>query len=91
MLLGNVRLPEEKVRGDLFAQRNANHVGVERMRKLFKTYGREAIENIIDEILDRSEARARELLAKLPQGTYSFEDQLDDVMAGLHFPRARRR
>lgn len=77
ILLGNVRLPE-KVRGDLFAQRNANHVGVERIRKLFATYGEGAIEDIIEEILDRSEARTRELIAKLPHGTYRFDDQLDD-------------
>jgi N-methylhydantoinase B len=77
IVLGNVRLPD-KVRGDLYAQRNANHVGAERMRKLYQTYGKEVIEDIIDEILDRSEARTRELLALLPQGTYSFEDQIDD-------------
>jgi N-methylhydantoinase B len=77
IILGNVRLPE-KVRGDLFAQRNANHVGAERLRKLVKTYGRDVFENIIEEILDRSEARTRELLAALPQGTYSYEDQIDD-------------
>ncbi|TDR92938.1 hydantoinase B/oxoprolinase family protein [Enterovirga rhinocerotis] len=77
IILGNVRLPD-KVRGDLFAQRNANHVGAERFRKLVRAYGRDAFENIIEEILDRSEARTRELLAALPQGTFSFEDQIDD-------------
>lgn len=81
IILGNVRLPD-KVRGDLFAQRNANHVGVERMRKLFKSYQHQSIDDIIEEILDRSEVRARELLSKLPQGTYSFEDQLDDYGPG---------
>ncbi|MCY2965494.1 MAG: hydantoinase B/oxoprolinase family protein, partial [Planctomycetota bacterium] len=60
----------------------ANHVGAERVRKLFATYGRQVIEDIIGEILDRSEARTRELLAGLPQGTYSFEDQLDDYGPG---------
>src|SRR4051812_20770113 len=64
LILGNVRLPD-KVRGDLFAQRNANHVGAERMRKLFQAYGQDVIEDIIEEIIDRSEARTRELLAAL--------------------------
>lgn len=81
IILGNVRLPE-KVRGDLFAQRNANHVGAERLRKLISTQGRGQFDAIVDEILNRSEARARELLAALPQGTFSFDDQLDDYGPG---------
>jgi len=81
ILLGNVRLPE-KVRGDLFAQRNANHVGAERLRGLISDLGLEQFDAIVEEILSRSEARARELLAALPQGTFSFEDQLDDYGPG---------
>jgi N-methylhydantoinase B len=81
ILLGNVRLPE-KVRGDLFAQRNANHVGAERLRGLISDLGLEQFDAIVEEILHRSEARARELLAALPQGTFSFEDQLDDYGPG---------
>jgi N-methylhydantoinase B len=81
ILLGNVRLPE-KVRGDLFAQRNANHVGAERLRKLIAGHSLEQFELIVEEILSRSEARTRELLAALPQGTFSFEDQIDDYGPG---------
>jgi N-methylhydantoinase B len=81
MILGNVRIPE-KVRGDLLAQRNANHVGAQRFRRLLDDYGTELIENAIEEILDRSEARGRELIRALPEGTYSFEDQLDDYGPG---------
>jgi N-methylhydantoinase B len=77
VVLGNVRIPE-KVRGDLLAQRNANHVGTQRLRRLFADYGEEMIEGAIDEILNRSEARARELIRALPEGRYSFDDQLDD-------------
>ena len=81
IVLGNVRLPE-KVRGDLFAQRNANHVGAERLRKLISDHGLEQFDALVEEILNRSEARTRELLAALPQGTFSFEDQLDDYGPG---------
>jgi N-methylhydantoinase B len=81
IILGNVRLPE-KVRGDLFAQRNANHVGADRLRKLIASHGLDQFDAIVDEILNRSEARTRELLAALPQGTYSFEDQMDDYGPG---------
>lgn len=77
VILANVRLPE-KVRGDLLAQRNANHVGSERLRKLFAQNGDELMADAIEEILDRSEARARELIAAIPKGKYSFDDQMDD-------------
>ncbi|MGH7071057.1 MAG: hydantoinase B/oxoprolinase family protein [Acetobacteraceae bacterium] len=81
VILGNVRLPD-KMRGDLLAQRNANHVGSERLLQLFRQYGEEEVEEIIDEILARSEARARELLRAVPEGTYCFEDQMDDYGPG---------
>lgn len=77
VILANVRLPE-KVRGDFLAQRNANHVGARRLLRLYAEYGENVIESAIEEILRRSEARARELLRALPEGTYSFEDCLDD-------------
>lgn len=77
IILGNVRLPE-KVLGDLKAQQNANFVGVRRVVELFTEVGVEAMDPIIEAILDRSEARARELIAALPNGVYSFDDKLDD-------------
>lgn len=81
MILGNVRIPE-KVRGDLLAQRNANHVGTQRFRGLYADYGAALIEDTIEEILERSEARGRELIGALPEGTYSFDDQMDDYGPG---------
>lgn len=77
VILGNVRIPE-KVRGDLRAQRNANSVGVSRIRGLFSEYGRDQIDRLMEAILDQSEARARELIRAMPPGTYSFDDQFDD-------------
>jgi N-methylhydantoinase B len=81
VILGNVRIPE-KVRGDLLAQRNANHLGTQRLTRLYADYGEDVIETAIEEILDRSEARAKALIHALPEGTYSFEDQLDDYGPG---------
>jgi len=81
LILGNSRLPE-KMRGDLMAQRNANHVGGERLRKLHTTYGAATIDTAIEEIIARSEARARELIARLRPGKYSFDDCLDDYGPG---------
>jgi N-methylhydantoinase B len=72
-----VRIPD-KVRGDLMAQRNANHVGAQRFRTLYAAQGPALMEDVIEAILDRSEARGRELIGALPEGTFSFEDQMDD-------------
>ncbi len=81
VILGNVRIPE-KVRGDLMAQRNANHVGTLRFRRLYADHGSALTEDVIEAILNRSEARGRELIGALPEGTYSFEDQMDDYGPG---------
>jgi N-methylhydantoinase B len=81
VILGNVRIPE-KVRGDLRAQRNANYVGSERLRALFRERGRATVLGAIEEILSRSERRTRELIAAIPDGVYSFDDVLDDVGPG---------
>jgi N-methylhydantoinase B len=81
LILGNVRIPE-KVRGDLLAQRNANHVGAERLRALYRQHGTQIVRSAIEEILARSEQRTRELLAAIPDGMYSFDDMLDDVGPG---------
>ncbi len=77
IVLGNVRVPD-KVRGDLLAQHTANLSAAARLQKMFRDYGFETIESAYATILDRSEATMREMLAKVPPGTYSFEDHMDD-------------
>ena len=77
LILGNVRLPEI-VRGDLLAQRNANAVAAEQYADLVGKYGLDLVEAAIDTLLDRSEARMRELIAALPDGTFRHEDFMDD-------------
>jgi N-methylhydantoinase B len=81
VIMGNVRLPE-KLRGDMRAQANANNVGAARLRQLFKQYGYDTMNAYMDAILDHSEKRTRELLSKIPEGTYSFDDQFDDYGPG---------
>lgn len=78
LILGNVRLPEI-VKGDLLAQRNTNAVGAQRLVKMMRDYGQEAVEATIEEILQRSEARMRELIAEIPDGRYVNEDFMDDA------------
>jgi N-methylhydantoinase B len=77
IVLGNVRVPD-KVRGDLLAQHTANLTASERLAKLFADCGADTVTRAYAAILERSEATMRELLAKVPAGTYSFEDRMDD-------------
>ena len=77
LILGNVRLPAI-VRGDLLAQRNANAVAAERYAGLVARHGSDLVETAIEAILDQSEARMRELISALPDGSWSHEDFMDD-------------
>ncbi len=81
MILANVRVPE-KVEGDLRAQANANRAGVTRLAGLYAEHGAATAEAAYDVILDRTEARMRELIGAIPDGTYSFDDRLDDYGPG---------
>ena len=81
MVLGNVRMPD-KVRGDLLAQHTANLAAAERFQQLFADFGIDTVEAACGEILARSERIMREHLAKVPAGTYSFEDRMDDYGPG---------
>ena len=81
IVLGNVRMPD-KVRGDLLAQHTANLTAAERLAKMFRDCGTETVERAYEAILERSEKSMREALAKVPAGTYSFEDHMDDYGPG---------
>jgi N-methylhydantoinase B len=81
VILGNVRVPD-KLLGDLKAQRNANFVGGRRFLELFDEYSEEVINQVVEEIFDRSETRMRAHIRALPDGSYSFEDWLDDTGPG---------
>jgi N-methylhydantoinase B len=81
IVLGNVRMPD-KVRGDLLAQHTANLTASVRLAAMFRDYGMETVERAYAVILDRSEQNMREALAKVPAGTYSFEDRMDDYGPG---------
>ena len=77
MILSNVRTADER-RGDLRAQQAANETARERLHQLAEKYGVETLTNAVDEIQDYSERRMRSELQELPDGTYEFDDVLDD-------------
>ena len=77
ILRANVRIPEA-VLGDLRAQLAACEVGRRRLAELVESLGVDAYRRLIAELADRAEALTRARLAAIPDGTYSFEDYMDD-------------
>ncbi len=75
--MANVRAKRETA-GDLRAQVAANKLGHRRLESLASKYGSEALNHYIDELLDYTERRTWQEIAKLPQGTFQSEGFLDD-------------
>jgi N-methylhydantoinase B len=77
VILANVRTPRERL-GDLRAQLAANHRGIDRIQSLAARYGALGVNAAMDALILYAERMTRRLIASLPQGTYVFEDQMDD-------------
>ena len=77
LLLANVRTPDER-RADLAAQSGAQVTGARRLAELAGRGGAAALERAAAALMDATYAQARALIAKLPRGTWRFEDALDD-------------
>jgi len=70
----NSRMPDS-LAADLDAECSACLMGARRLAELFERYGRDQIEAAFDAILDATtETYRREILAKIPDGTYVWED-----------------
>ncbi|MBA9006542.1 hydantoinase B/oxoprolinase family protein [Thermomonospora cellulosilytica] len=70
----NSRMPDS-LAGDLDAECSACLMGARRLGELFDRYGRAQVEACFDAILDRTtETFRREILSKIPDGTYVWED-----------------
>ena len=75
--LANVRTPRERA-GDLQAQLAANRIGAERLQELAFRYGMERVRENMSDLLAYSEQLTRHGIRQLPDGTYRYEDVLDD-------------
>ncbi|HEY0580999.1 MAG TPA: hydantoinase B/oxoprolinase family protein [Chloroflexota bacterium] len=74
VMVRNSRLPDS-LRGDLDAEVAACRMGAERVGDLFRRYGKHTVEACFEALLDRTTAIFRdELLSKIPEGTYVWED-----------------
>lgn len=77
LIEANVRVPR-LVLGDLRAQLAACHMGERRVTMLFERYGLPELLERFDALLDYTERLARQAIAALPDGEYTFTDYLDD-------------
>lgn len=70
----NSRMPDS-LAGDLQAEASACLMGSRRVAELFDRYGREVVEAAFDRIVANcTETYRREILSKIPDGTYVWED-----------------
>lgn len=77
MIRSNVRLPDSTI-GDMYAGVAAARVGAKRILELVGKYGRPAVVEAMEELLDYGERMTRAELAKLPKGTFQAEDIIED-------------
>jgi len=77
ILAANTRVPQSNY-GDLNGQINALDLGERRVHALLDDYGEETVTMALDIFGKRAEALMRENIGALPDGTYSFEDYLDN-------------
>jgi N-methylhydantoinase B/oxoprolinase/acetone carboxylase alpha subunit len=85
MILQNVRKPD-LLAGDLQSQIASLEVGAAALRRLADRYGAAGMVEAGARILDMSEAAMRSAIARMPDGTYEFEDFLDDDGVDLGKP-----
>lgn len=76
-ILNNVRTPAER-EGDFAAQFMANTTGVRRMEECIERQGLDMCRTYALALMDYSERITRQAIGTLPDGTYAFEDVLDD-------------
>ena len=77
MILANVRTPIER-EGDLTAQIASNRTGARRLVDLSRKYGVAMVADYMGHLQDYAERMTREAIRQIPDGTYRFEDNMDD-------------
>jgi N-methylhydantoinase B len=77
MFRANVRLPNE-IAGDLAAMSNVFTVGTRGIDALVKRYGKAVLTDCLNEMIAYSERQMRSYIAELADGTYRWEDFIDN-------------
>jgi N-methylhydantoinase B len=73
----NIREPH-KTMGDINSQIASLRVGERGLLRLVARYSVETLLEAVEDLIDYSEARMRKRIAEIPDGTYAWEDVLDD-------------
>lgn len=76
LILANMRVPDERL-GDFHAGMAACQTAEKRIHELVARYGTDTLLECVRRNLDRSEARMRAQIARLPDGEYYYEDYLE--------------
>ncbi len=77
ILAANSRVPQSNW-GDLNGQINALDLGARRLEALLDEYGEDTVAAALAQLSARAEALMRANIAALPDGTYSYDDFLDN-------------
>jgi len=86
----NSRMPDS-LAADLDAECSACLMGSRRLTELFTRYGRATVEACFDAIVDKTtETYRREILAKIPDGEYVWEDYAEHDGVEAPRPHAQR-
>jgi N-methylhydantoinase B len=78
MIRWNVRNPDE-ITGDIRAQIAATRVCDEQVRQLLADSLLDGLDELADEIIDRTEASLRAAIAKVPDGVYCSEGVIEQI------------
>jgi len=77
LLLANVRTPRFNY-GDLRALIAGTDVGVRGLDNVINKYGKETFRQTLADLLDYSESRMRAEIQAIPDGKYTFSDEVED-------------
>ena len=77
IILQNVRQPD-LLWGDLQSQIASLNIGAAGIERLARKLGQARFERALKQLLDESEAGMRAMIGRIPDGTYEFEDTIDD-------------
>ncbi|MGK9051648.1 hydantoinase B/oxoprolinase family protein [Neorhizobium petrolearium] len=81
----NIRYPDASL-GDLRAQIASCQIGAKRYSELVARYGRDVVESCVETIWDHADKAVRQVIERIPDGTYSAESYLDNDGRDLATP-----
>ncbi|MFB9948491.1 hydantoinase B/oxoprolinase family protein [Rhizobium puerariae] len=83
IFLDNSRIPDE-MWGDFQAMLSAMKSMDKRLNQLCDRYGAAAVKEGMNEVIAFAELKARQVIAGIPDGTYSFSDYLEGIEENQH-------